>query len=213
MEDTMEDRTMIPVDSLRDLDAATSAINRFTMAAVATGGDPRSLSLLVGAQRSEVARALEQIRRLLVALAPDPMQQLLAELACDRYVHHHIISAHFPGANPRVSIEGVRLVNVGGGIHIDEAVERLGELNPPLKASALDKSIRYAAQHPSIQRTRVMLCAGQSWHRPWGGEFGVIFYGHAEGRCVGLFDLNKKLFPGYRIFAELLHPDRRRPDA
>lgn len=132
------------------------------------------------------------------AVIPGGIKLLMADLDCDGFVHHLIDDAHFPGADPFVSTEGVRPVEIDLDVWADK------QATPLLAAMGLqpvrpDKGIKWAAENPDAQRSNQLVISGQRSHV--GAQ--LIVLDESDGlREADLCSVHKMFARGARILAE-----------
>ena len=135
---------------------------------------------------------------------PGGIAMLMKELACDGYVNSEIDDAHFPGADPFVSIEGVVEVDVPMDSWNDaEAAAYLDTMVPPMKPIMPDKGIKYAAKNPDAQRKHPLIISGQKCRYSVGDVYVLVLDESGRERRANLSDVQNRFSRHCRVLAEL----------
>jgi hypothetical protein len=172
------------------LDKIVSIIKLLVAGIEAEGGtDGNEILSLLDTQDPAVVAALKAACAELAKIKLSPFRRLLAELACDGYVHPELLSRGdelFPGADPDAPIKGVRPVDIGKAFTRSQADAYLASLTPPMKFCNPDKGVRWAAANPNAQRRNPLLIMGQVGLNSGGDEVVLLLYGNARERRARL---------------------------
>lgn len=134
---------------------------------------------------------------------PGGIKMLMAELACNGYVNPEIDDAHFPGADPFVSIEGVVPVEIDLDSWNDaEATAYLASLTPPMQPVNPDKGLKWAAKNPDAQRKNPLVISGQKCRHSGGYDCFLVLGENGRERRAFLNDVQSRFNRSYRVLAE-----------
>lgn len=137
-------------------------------------------------------------------VVPGGIAMLMKELACDGYVDPAIDDAHFLGADPFVSIEGVVEVSLPMRNWTEaEAANYLRNQSPPMEPVNPDEGIKYAAKHPAAQRAHPLVISGQKCRRgPGSSDHILVLSVSANGRRADLLVVESRFDQHHRILAK-----------